>query len=87
MNEWPWLPPPRRAQRPPQLQDQLGWVLGLVAGVTVLVDILLALGLLGRLWGETAGSRNAILCGAAPLNLLSLTVLGLWFWKRRRRRR
>ncbi len=88
-DDWPIVPPP--GWRPPQMREQAGWIVGMVVGVTVVVDVLVAAWLLYRPWGPAGGwVKQMFLCAALPLNLAALIAGVLWLirkWQRRRDRR
>ena len=82
-DSWPVPPPPN--WRPPRWDEQRKWFVGLVAAVTLVTDVLIAVAVTYRPWGEQMQwSRQMLLCAATPLNLTALWG-GLWWLSRRTR--
>jgi hypothetical protein len=85
-----WPVPPPGGWRPPGVRDQLTLILWTVIGAAVVMDVLLAVWLLYRPWGEMAGfARQMILCAAVPMNAMGVVsaVVRIWVGVRRRRHR
>jgi hypothetical protein len=78
-----WPVPPPGGWRPSQAKDQLALILASLVAVAVVVDLLLAIWLLYRPWGETAGfARRLLVWAAVPINGLGAAAVVVWAWLR-----
>ncbi len=83
-----WSDLPLGGWRPPTWRDQFALIVWTVIGLTLLVDVLLAVWVVqGFMAGESQPLGTWVLCSAGPLNVLGFAALVWWLVRRARQRR
>ncbi len=85
-DDWPIVPPP--GWRPPGMREQIGWIAATVVGVALVTNVLIAVVVWYRPWGDgEEWLRRVLLCATALLDLVAVGTVALWLiWRKRRRR-